>query len=352
MNINPTKYDFLWSSYCMSYFTISLLLHKYYKKYKFLLIYNSKNKESRIFLSKSSRQKLFLLGVKLYNDNFDKWENNMQTAMLDIENILNEKINIASLSKFQLTQGFLSRIKIFRHFTELYFLSEFFLLNKVELQAKTNPKIQRNLEKMSIVKFKARKLINLFWKNDGYFKKWLDIISNKTKILNLSEYSYDDIILLIKNNKPISRIDLVSNDWFICEESNWLPSLENSNELNSTFEQHFFQQKPAEISGMIANKGFFRGKVKIIETRFDHNHTNKIDKETVLVASTTGPELTLACKKAGAIITDQGGTTCHAAIISREFKIPCIVGTKIATKVLNNGDIVEVDAYNGTVKKI
>ena len=57
-------------------------------------------------------------------------------------------------------------------------------------------------------------------------------------------------------------------------------------------------------------------------------------------------------EKAGAIVTDEGGLTSHAAIVSRELKIPCIVGTKIATKILKDGDIVEVDAKKGIVRKI
>lgn len=64
----------------------------------------------------------------------------------------------------------------------------------------------------------------------------------------------------------------------------------------------------------------------------------------------TRPQTIVACKKAAAIITDEGGITCHAAIISREFKIPCIIGTKKATKVLKDGDMVEVDAEKGIVR--
>ncbi|GAG22226.1 unnamed protein product, partial [marine sediment metagenome] len=51
-------------------------------------------------------------------------------------------------------------------------------------------------------------------------------------------------------------------------------------------------------------------------------------------------------------ITDGGGTLCHAAIVAREMKIPCIVGTKIATRVLKDGDLVEVDADKGIVRKL
>ena len=56
--------------------------------------------------------------------------------------------------------------------------------------------------------------------------------------------------------------------------------------------------------------------------------------------------------KAITIVTDEGGLTSHAAIVSRELGIPCILGTKVATKVLKDGDLVEVDAEKGVVRKI
>jgi pyruvate,water dikinase len=75
-----------------------------------------------------------------------------------------------------------------------------------------------------------------------------------------------------------------------------------------------------------------------------------MNKGDIMVAHTTFPSLVPAMKKASAIITDDGGITCHAAIVSRELKTPCVVGTKIATKVLHDGDLVEVDASLGTIK--
>jgi len=57
-------------------------------------------------------------------------------------------------------------------------------------------------------------------------------------------------------------------------------------------------------------------------------------------------------QRAVAIVTDEGGVTSHAAIVSRELGLPCIVGTEHATKVLKDGDLVEVDAISGFVRKI
>jgi len=105
----------------------------------------------------------------------------------------------------------------------------------------------------------------------------------------------------------------------------------------------------AEIKGMPARAGEAEGVVKIINSKKD---LPKMAKENILVSRATNPELISAMKKAAAIITDEGGITCHAAIVSRELGIPCVVGTKIATQVLKDGDRVEVDANRGIVRKI
>jgi len=100
---------------------------------------------------------------------------------------------------------------------------------------------------------------------------------------------------------------------------------------------------------MVASKGCIRGKVKVLSSYKD---TDKVKKGEILVASMTTPDYILAMEKAAAFVTDEGGITCHAAIIAREFGVPCIVGTKIATKVLKDGDFVEVDGKSGIIKKI
>lgn len=102
-----------------------------------------------------------------------------------------------------------------------------------------------------------------------------------------------------------------------------------------------------ELHGSIANKGTITGNVKICKNL---SHIHKIRPGDILVTSMTRPEYMVAIKKAAAIITDEGGITCHAAVISRELGIPCVIGTKIATKVLKDGDKVEVRANHGTVK--
>lgn len=108
-----------------------------------------------------------------------------------------------------------------------------------------------------------------------------------------------------------------------------------------------------EVIGNCASKGYAKGKVRIIPFSMNpEEHLHKFQEGEVLVSSTTGPEMVVIMEKAAAIVTDEGGLMSHAAIVSREFGIPCVVGTKYATEAFKDGDEVEVNANNGVVKKI
>ena len=97
---------------------------------------------------------------------------------------------------------------------------------------------------------------------------------------------------------------------------------------------------------MVAYQGKVRGKVKIVKNPKD---MGKVKDGDILVTHQTVPEMIPAMKKASAFVTNSGGITCHAAIVAREMKKPCIVGTKVATKLLKDHDIIEVDAYKGII---
>lgn len=104
-----------------------------------------------------------------------------------------------------------------------------------------------------------------------------------------------------------------------------------------------------DIKGMGASPGIVKGGVRVV-TKIEE--IGKVENGEILVTYNTTPTFLPAMKKAAAIVTDEGGITCHAAIVSRELNIPCIVGTKIATKALKDGDKIEVDANKGIVRKL
>lgn len=101
------------------------------------------------------------------------------------------------------------------------------------------------------------------------------------------------------------------------------------------------------LKGIATFKGKVIGRVVIVK---DRSELIKVEKGDILVTRLTTPDFIIAMKKVSGVVTDIGGITSHAAITSRELKIPCIVGTKNATKVLKDGIMVELDANNGIVK--
>lgn len=119
-------------------------------------------------------------------------------------------------------------------------------------------------------------------------------------------------------------------------------------------EQSLFAQNVGggqEVKGVVVSKPLkqLTGTVKVLTTPAE---INKLKQGEILVTCMTSPDYILAMKRAAAIITDVGGMTSHAAIVSRELGIPCIVATKIATKVFKDGDRVEIDLETGVVRKV
>jgi phosphohistidine swiveling domain-containing protein len=104
-----------------------------------------------------------------------------------------------------------------------------------------------------------------------------------------------------------------------------------------------------EFKGQPASPGFVEGRVFLA---LNAQESIYIEDGDILVTSMTTPDFVPAMKKAAAIVTAEGGLLCHAAIISRELKKPCIVGTKVATSILKTGTRIQVDAQKGVVKII
>ncbi|MCL5784732.1 MAG: PEP-utilizing enzyme [Patescibacteria group bacterium] len=112
---------------------------------------------------------------------------------------------------------------------------------------------------------------------------------------------------------------------------------------------HNKDEKKRVVKGVVASKGSAQGSVRVIT---DLKEVSKFIEREVLVSEYTNPSYVKAMIKASAVVTDFGGITSHAAIISRELGIPCIVSAKNATKIFKNGDVVEVDANQGIVSII
>lgn len=167
---------------------------------------------------------------------------------------------------------------------------------------------------------------------------------------DISTWKRETLERWLKNFLKIKRITKRENDKAmlrICEKA-----IERCRIVRKKIKPEKIEEISKElnqIKGQTAFKGNARGRARII---FYPQELSKLKKREILITSMTTPEFILGIERASAIVTDEGGIGCHAAIISREFKIPCIIGTKFATKILKDGDLVEVDAGKGIVRKL
>jgi len=123
---------------------------------------------------------------------------------------------------------------------------------------------------------------------------------------------------------------------------------EEANSLMNETEKILSQGGERDILyGQVASQGYAKGLARVILGLSDFD---KFQEGEVLVTGMTRPEFVPLMKKAVAIVTNEGGITSHAAIVSRELDKPCIIGTKNATQMIHDGDLVEVRAHHGTVR--
>jgi len=237
---------------------------------------------------------------------------------------------------------YLTNLKELRDFIELMDLgTKYFLIYYYSCLDKRNPQYIKN---------KAIKIRQA----DSFYDDSDRIIRNTIHFL-YPHISYNQALSIVYKeigNPPTTReLNLrTKNCVFIPGKYFKIEKLESflQKKPRYVFVRHSVNIKLKKFNGNIAYQGKVVGKVRIIKNKTE---INSFKKAEILVSAMTTPVFLPAMKKALAIITDEGGITCHAAVVARELKKPCIIGTKIATQVLKNGDLVEVDAKRGIIMK-
>lgn len=202
------------------------------------------------------------------------------------------------------------------------------------------------------------------WRKGVYQKSYvlmdpiIDEISDRLKISSkeVKFLTNQEIYLALLQNKDFSEVLKQRLNYCVCVVQNGDVKIYQQEQAEVIIKEEIDLSENKkdeesleiqEIKGSIAYSGKVTGIAKIILTV---DNIPKINDGEVLVSASTNPDLILAMTKASAFVTDNGGITSHAAIVSREMKKPCIVGTKIATKVIGDGDLIEVDANKGLIK--
>lgn len=237
--------------------------------------------------------------------------------------------------------------------------------SKIISACKFSPDEIEAFQTMSLVSY-AKDLRN---QTDDYLHYCLDNFFNevgKRSSLTKTEAKYlwpEELLLLLKGEKKYSKkylgqkkdhciaMSLIDDNvnhtyYYVGQEAKDIREKIFSSESVDKKETPTSQQ---EIKGMVASPGKAKGIVRIV---LSYDDINKVEKGDILVAYMTSPRFMPAIARCGAVVTNDGGLTCHAAIIARELKKPCVIGTKVATKLFKDGDMVEVDAEKGIVKKM
>ncbi len=184
-----------------------------------------------------------------------------------------------------------------------------------------------------------------------FFHRLLDALHNKTGIdRTLVGYIFPEELINEEFNVNDMKKRKKHYVWkIINEDSNFYVGEEADNIETKELGDIGNEFGISEVKGVSTFNGFVKGKAKVVLSLDD---IEKIENGDIIVTPMLNPHHHVLLDKISAIVTDEGGITCHAAIISREMKIPCVIGTKSATLSFKDGDLIEVDADNGRVRKV
>ena len=206
-------------------------------------------------------------------------------------------------------------------------------------------------ERLKIVGNDVNQNQNLTKKRDELIRK-LELTDDEVKSLTLArrlaEFMDDRKAWMMQTRRLITKlIGDIKYGWFFNDGKITMISQEDTHELWQRYVD--FKVSTNAVVGVVASNGgkhFVNGTVVIVTSP-----TDVVEDGKIVVVPSTSPSYVPLMRKAKALITDHGGMMSHAAIVAREFNLPCIVGTKQATKVLKNGDKVVLDLVKGEVNK-
>lgn len=351
--IDPRKYYYLWTDHEVNYIFASCYMFNKFRQSDIVLIYDWKEKGLKFFLSRKDWSRYSRAGVRFYKGSISAWKKRMLSNIAKARKIIaaSKKDKVSKMSLFVLGLKISERAEMFQKIASDYFVTESFFTE----QAEKKPELSNNLREMGKIKFRARAVLNDFYNYKTVFAPYVNEVGRIKGRKDLQWLSPDEIAAVIAGKKvPVSKREF--SYWVLANRNGWKPiSGKKAKALLDTFNKHFFSKQNVIVKGTPANRGIYKGVAKVVRTVFSDKSKKEIKKVRrgdVLIAETTGPEMMLACQKAGAIVTDEGGLTSHAAVVSRELKIPCVVGTRVATKVFKDGDFIMVDANKGIVRKL
>lgn len=313
------------------------------------------------YFEKDTVEKTLLIGKDLFSseENFKIFENGFRQGIKETDELIKQwkKVKNITLNDFFDLRAQLIKMFYFFEKTEFLFTDECYVGEISEV-------LKKNLLILGDdLKVKARPLMVELLTTIPYL--FTELLA-KEKALDpedLKFYTLDEITMLIERGLTVPESEIKERQTsFVFYCKNESIKLLNKEEKQAVLREFKNKDKTnlKEFKGTIANKGKVVAKVRVIIPELDQDYNIFIKKllqipmeeGEILVTETTSPDFVPLMKKAAGIIANQGGMNSHAAIMSRELKVPCLVATYHATEILKTGDIVELDAFEGVVKII
>ncbi len=338
-------------------FLIDDLWMEHYKTLGALTVIN--NDEYTSYLPHKMMERTLADGADLISntEQFERYETEFRAYMKEVQ-VYAASLDFGSASKDDIAHLLNEVARLFYYYSK----TEFFSTDGAyKLFEETKDKgLEKRLERMGQIKNDGRGFLNsVFFGSDAVLPKLLKAFELRFGIpeRTLQQYSRDELLGLFDDKRVADDEIERRNDAFYIVGKDGKLIIKTGAEAKKDI-QAFIGEAAREhsetIAGTSAHTGKARGAARIIRAGYDnfdalHQLMDAMQKGDILVAETTSPELMPACQKAGGIITDQGGMLSHAAIVSRELNIPCIVGTSNATEAIKDGDTVEVDGDKGVI---
>ncbi|MFA6461069.1 MAG: PEP-utilizing enzyme [Candidatus Woesearchaeota archaeon] len=359
MKVSPEEYELLFRIESVtSYFCSQLFMYQY-SRLGCLVIHENKTWEA--YLPKRIMQRCLTEGVELFSspEKFKEYVKQCDIYQKEGESLLKRYSSFPKVlteSQFKEIADVTKRMWVHKYKNEFYYSD----LAYEESKKGRNLILKENLNKLEKIKNEQRQIHTLFFfGNDALLNRVLSKTAQQFKLpKEMVDYlSYENILDLF-HGKKIDSEEIKERSVFyaLIGEKGVTKSVGEKRLLKFI---EFFEEKDSnEIKGVVAYKGEVVGRAIVVPTKIKFTKKSiseifsKMKKGDILVVNTTSPEITLLCNKASGIVTDQGGMGSHAAIISREFKIPCIVGTKYATQLIKTGEVIKIDGNKGVVEKI
>lgn len=301
------------------------------------------------YMSKEAEERTRDIGLELYSS-IEAYEKLKRDYVQVYQKIVELKDHIETKADVELF------FKLCVEYGELYRLTEFFYTDLAFEQKDTNPTILKNFESFEQFKLDGRTKLNAIFFIPGSL---FETVLRKAAVLlsipaeELLWYSMKEVTEGIKVDGTILNQRKLAH--IVYAENGVVKDIVGKEAHGIIMTLHGSTDKNVEIKGRVACKGKVTGRAKVIKVSLSNYDSlasiiDSMQQGDVLIAESTEPAIIQACQKASAIVTNQGGMMSHAAIVSRELNIPCIVGTGNATELINDGDMVEVDANSGIVR--